>query len=103
MSRNSRRKRAARPWQDPTAIRDLRGMVASPYDTDDELELDGYEVRTVSGDRVAKTYTCPACGNSIGEGEGHVVVWPEHEADLRRHWHTHCWRIEARQSRGIGA
>lgn len=97
MSRNSRRKRATRPWQDPGALRDLGGLLGGSTD-DDELELEGYEVRVISPERAAKDYVCPACGNSVREGEQHVVVWPEHDSDLRRHWHTHCWRIEVRSS-----
>jgi hypothetical protein len=95
MSKGSRRKRATRPWQDERALRGLTGLgVRSSVDAD--LELDGYEVRMV--DEGEKVYVCPDCGNSVAEGESHVVVWPEDDPDLRRHWHTHCWRIEVRAS-----
>lgn len=97
MSKNSRRKRATRPWQDPGALRDLGGLFTG-HDVDDELELQGYEVRMISAERAVKDYSCPACGNAVREGEAHVVVWPSHDSDLRRHWHTHCWRIEVRSS-----
>ena len=97
MSKGRRRKRATRPWQDPGALRDLGGLVPG-RDVDDELQLEGYEVRTVHAERATKPYVCPACGNAVAEGEPHVVVWPRGDSDLRRHWHTHCWRIEVRSS-----
>jgi hypothetical protein len=97
MSKGSRRKRATRPWQNPEALRDLGyGGRSKPFD--DELSLEGYEVRRVDGVDAAKEYTCPDCGNVVPEGEGHVVVWPEDDPELRRHWHHHCWRIEVRRS-----
>ena len=39
---------------------------------------------------------------SVDLGTSHtvaVVVWPDGDADLRRHWHRHCWRSEVRSSR----
>ena len=102
MSKGSRRKRATRPWQDPGALRDLGGLFPPP-DIDGELDLPGYEVRHIRPERAAKPYVCPACGNTVGEGESHVVVWPEGDSDLRRHWHTHCWRIEVRTSASSGS
>jgi acetolactate synthase-1/2/3 large subunit len=43
VSKGSRRKRATRPWQNPSALRDVSDLVtASRYD--DELDLPGYEV-----------------------------------------------------------
>lgn len=97
MSKGSRKKRATRPWQDPQALRDLADLVA-PSGYDDELALDGYEVKRVDADRAAKDYVCPACGNTVPSGESHVVVWPSGDEELRRHWHRHCWRIEVRRS-----
>lgn len=102
MSKGSRRKRATRPWQNPNALRDVSDLVAgSRYD--DELELAGYEVRHIDGASAVKEYTCPDCGNAVGEGEDHVVVWPVGDSDLRRHWHTHCWRLEVRRSNGAAS
>jgi hypothetical protein len=101
MSKGSRKKRAARPWQNPEAFREL-GDLLSPSYAGDELELEGYEVRRVDASNAVKEYVCPECGNPVPVGEGHVVVWPEGDADLRRHWHRHCWRIEVRRSRGAG-
>lgn len=99
MSKGSRRKRATRPWQDPQALRDLGDLLApAGGDDDDDLQLDGYEVKRIDASRAAKDYVCPECGNLVPAGEGHVVVWPEGDSDLRRHWHRHCWRLEVRRS-----
>lgn len=99
MSKGSRRKRATRPWQHPTALRDI-GEMLTQADIDDDLALEGYEVRRVDGESAVKDYICPDCGNTVPAGEGHVVVWPESDSDLRRHWHKHCWRHEVRRSAG---
>lgn len=101
MSKGSRRKRATRPWQDPTALRDISDLLhepTSPAVDTDELDLDGYVVRRVDPSRAAKDYLCPECGNLVVAREAHVVVWPEGDLDLRRHWHRHCWRLEVRRS-----
>lgn len=98
MSKGSRKKRATRPWQDPQALRDLEDLL-SPGGPDDELALDGYEVKLIDGSRTEKDYICPECGNTVAAGETHVVVWPAGDSDLRRHWHRHCWRLEVRRSR----
>lgn len=96
MSKGSRRKRATRPWQDPQALRDLGDLLAQTGD--EELDLAGYEVKRIDGTRAGKDYVCPECGNLVPVGESHVVVWPEGDSDLRRHWHRHCWRLEVRRS-----
>ncbi|MEX0705502.1 MAG: hypothetical protein WDZ26_03730 [Nitriliruptoraceae bacterium] len=62
-------------------------------------QLDGHTVRLVPAFRAHSTYVCPECGNAIGVGEGHVVVWPDERVDDRRHWHRHCWRVAARRGR----
>lgn len=98
MSKGSRRKRATRPWQDPRARRDIESLLERDR-IEGELQLSGYEVRRVDAHSAAKDYLCPDCGNPVPAGEGHVVVWPVDEEDLRRHWHTHCWRLEVRRSR----
>jgi hypothetical protein len=101
MSKNSRRKRATRPWQHPEAMRDISDLMAQVrHDT--SFDLAGYEVRVIDGDRAHKDFVCPSCGNGVVAGESHVVVWPEDDSDLRRHWHKHCWRIEVRRSSGVG-
>lgn len=98
MSKGARKKRATRPWQDPSAFRDL-GDLLVPGGEEDELALEGYEVKPVSPGRADKDYVCPECGNTIAAGESHVVVYPEDDPDLRRHWHRHCWRFEVSRSR----
>lgn len=100
MSKGARRKRATRPWQNAEAMRDIGDLLApSRSDDEIELELEGYAVERVDASRAVKDYLCPECGNVVPAGEGHVVVWPVDDADLRRHWHRHCWRVEVRRSR----
>lgn len=72
-----------------------------PFDAPDPSlpRLDGYVVRRVPGYRAAKSYLCPACGNGVAAGQGHVVAWPDHAPDERRHWHLHCWRVAAGRGR----
>ena len=102
MSKGSRRKRATRPWQHPDAMRGISDLLGADLATSPlgDLELDGYVVRRVDGERAAKPYVCPECGNTVAVGEAHVVVWPEGDEDLRRHWHQHCWRHEVRRTSG---
>lgn len=38
-----------------------------------------------------KRYMCPGCNGWIAVGEGHLVVVPEQDPELRRHWHRGCW------------
>lgn len=101
MSSGSRKKRATRPWQNTQALRGLDDLLVTGG-LDDELELDGYEVRRIDAGRALKDYVCPECGNTVPAGESHVVVWPDEESDLRRHWHKHCWRLEVRRTVGAG-
>jgi len=98
MSKGSRKKRATRPWQDASAFRDI-GDLLIPSGEEAELALDGYEVQAVPAGRTEKAYVCPECGNAIAAGESHVVVWPEGDPDLRRHWHRHCWTHEVSRTR----
>ena len=44
-----------------------------------------------------KEYQCPGCELPIPPGVGHLVVVPEFEPDLRRHWHRGCWFKEGRR------
>lgn len=57
-------------------------------------QVDGHSVRQVSAD---KEYRCPGCQQLVRSGVPHLVVVPEDELDLRRHWHTECWRRELRR------
>ena len=99
MSKGARKKRNSRPWNNPDAMRDISDILAMPG-VDPELRLDGYDVSEVPSSRAEKDYICPDCGNVIPEGEPHVVVFPDDDPDLRRHWHRHCWRMEVRRSDG---
>lgn len=62
-------------------------------------QLPGYEAHATPGIKAHKEYVCPSCGNVIPAGQGHVVAWPVDAADLRRHWHRHCWRMAVRRGR----
>ena len=61
-------------------------------------------VRPVTGQAATKDYRCPGCQHAIPAGQPHVVVWPADYiagdgAELRRHWHTACWRKGAAGAR----
>lgn len=47
-----------------------------------------------------KPYLCPGCDLTIPPGTFHLVVVPENEPDLRRHWHHGCWHKELRRRHG---
>jgi len=56
--------------------------------------------RTIPGAAALKDYRCPGCDQVIFRGKPHVVAWPDGVpggSELRRHWHTHCWRRECRR------
>lgn len=55
-------------------------------------------VRPVQPAAAAKAYLCPGCGGVIPKGRFHLVVVPEDEPDLRRHWHHGCWHKEGRRT-----
>lgn len=71
--------------------------------TDDE-----WVVRQVTGSATTRTYRCPGCDQEIARGTPHVVAWPaatawtganeESTLDLRRHWHSACWRARGRRA-----
>ncbi len=50
-----------------------------------------------------KEYVCPGCELTIPAGTFHLVVVPDHEVDLRRHWHQGCWHKELRRRLGAQA
>ncbi|MPQ99953.1 hypothetical protein GB931_18930 [Modestobacter sp. I12A-02628] len=67
-------------------------------------------VRSVTGSATGKNYRCPGCDQEVVAGTPHVVSWPAYArdsdldpwdtdsaADLRRHWHTTCWRARSRR------
>ena len=54
-------------------------------------------VNAVQPYQAKKAYTCPGCVGDIAPGVGHLVVVPELEPDLRRHWHRGCWFKELRR------
>lgn len=62
-------------------------------------QLTGYVARFVQPIHASKEYLCPSCANPIRRREGHVVVWPEHAEEFRRHWHRHCWRLAVSRGR----
>ena len=100
MSRRGRR-RGGRPAGGPPPRR------ADPV----EEAADGdWAVRQVTGTATGTSYRCPGCDQEIRPGTPHVVSWPayvrdsdldpwdtESAADLRRHWHTACWRSRDRR------
>lgn len=60
-------------------------------------DLDPEVVTSVQPYQARKRYTCPGCELDIDPGVGHVVVIPEYDPDLRRHWHRGCWWKEQRR------
>lgn len=59
--------------------------------------LDPVVVTVVQPYQARKEYLCPGCELPIERGVGHLVVIPEAERDLRRHWHRGCWFKEQRR------
>lgn len=57
-------------------------------------------VRHVQPASATKPYVCPGCEGVIAEGRFHLVVVPDDEPDLRRHWHHGCWYKEQRRVTG---
>lgn len=53
---------------------------------------DDVEVRFVQPYEATKAYLCPGCHQEIRPRTHHVVAVPTDAPDLRRHWHTPCWR-----------
>ena len=64
------------------------------------MNLDTEIVIPVQPYAARKRYVCPGCELPIEVGDGHLVVIPEHDPDLRRHWHRACWNIELRRRHG---
>ncbi|HEX9865096.1 MAG TPA: hypothetical protein VGC03_09040 [Acidimicrobiia bacterium] len=63
-------------------------------------DLLGVTVTPVQPYAARKEYICPGCQLSIPPGTFHLVVVPDDEPDLRRHWHQGCWHKEMRRRFG---
>lgn len=63
----------------------------------------GVTVTPVQPYAARKSYVCPGCESEIPAGTYHLVVVPDFEADLRRHWHRGCWFKEMRRILGKAA
>jgi hypothetical protein len=61
--------------------------------------LDPAIVQPIQPYQARKAYLCPGCELTIEPGTGHLVVIPEFEPALRRHWHHGCWHKEQRMRR----
>lgn len=83
-------------------MRELKDLLPGPGIDEaglEELALDGYEVRWVGPAEAVKDHICPSCGETVPAGEGHVLLWPVDDSELRHHWHRDCWRLEVQVSR----
>ncbi|MGI8518298.1 MAG: hypothetical protein ACR2ME_08165 [Acidimicrobiia bacterium] len=60
----------------------------------------GVTASAVQAHNARKHYICPGCHGTIPPGTFHVVVVPDDEPDLRRHWHQGCWHKETRRLLG---
>lgn len=65
-------------------------------------DLRGVTVSPVQPYQAVKVYVCPGCDNTIPQGMFHLVVVPDEEMDMRRHWHHGCWHKELRRQHGAG-
>ncbi len=68
----------------------------------DAVEVEGLEVRAIQPYQARKAYLCPGCNQDITAGQGHLVVVPLREPDLRRHWHHPCWAHRGSRRPGRG-
>jgi hypothetical protein len=64
------------------------------------IVTDDVAVSPVQPHAARKAYLCPGCSGTIAPGTFHLVVVPEHEPDLRRHWHHGCWHKDLRRRNG---
>lgn len=63
----------------------------------DAIDEPGFEVRFIQPYQADKAYRCPGCDHEIPPRTHHVVAIPDDAPDLRRHWHTPCWRNRSRR------
>lgn len=68
----------------------------------DAVKVEGLEVRAIQPYQARKAYLCPGCNQDITAGQGHLVVVPLTEPDLRRHWHHPCWAHRGNRRPGRG-
>lgn len=54
-------------------------------------------IRHVQPRSATKPYLCPGCEGVIPAGRFHLLIMPEADPDLRRHWHHGCWYKEQRR------
>lgn len=96
------RKRRINKWTNkdqPDYDADLTHLVAGFTRT--EHKRDGaWTVQSISAGRSQKVYTCPGCHREVSAGVAHIVAWradnifgEESAIQDRRHWHTHCWKV----------
>ncbi len=90
MARGSRR--GARAAEALAALRKDEGPVLRA--PGGERTEDGYVVRAVGV--TDKVFRCPGCSQEV-VAVPHVVAWPEHDVEQRRHWHTPCWGARHRR------
>ncbi len=53
-------------------------------------------VTVVQPTSALKAYRCPGCQGVIPKGTFHLLVIPDDQPELRRHWHQGCWQNETR-------
>ncbi len=109
--RRNRPKGAASSGRRASAGEDDRSDRYGGWQSTESWRGEEWSVRHVAGaSAVGKTYRCPGCDQEIRPGTPHVVTWPAYPrdsdlepwdtgsaADLRRHWHTACWRARDRR------
>jgi len=84
-------RRAQRRPEEPRPLRtDGIAVTESAPDGD-------WVVRPVTAAAATKVYRCPGCDHEIAVATPHVVTWRVGEEDLRRHWHSPCWRARDRR------
>lgn len=103
MARKNRRRREqnakrGRNYRGPASSELSRAMFDTNYAHEEDFD-GAWHVRQIAAWRAVKTYICPGCMGMIPQGQTHVVAWrsdwimgDEDAGQLRRHWHSHCWK-----------